>query len=727
MTVADTQTIVADVQEGTSCQTQSVCVTSIPSIRNTYHSLGQTKVSSTEQHRDMWSYRFHSTPLGESPPPAPRGCFGRNGLIDKVVGFSENLEPVALIGAGGIGKTSIALSVLHHDRIKERFGENRRFIRCDQFPASRAHFLARLSEAIGAGVENPEDLAPLRPFLSSREMILILDCAESILDPKGPNARDIYPVVDELSQFKTICLLITSRITTVPPCCRRPGIPTLSMEAASDIFYGIYSDHGRSSIINDLLGRLDFHPLSIKLLATTASHNAWDYDRLAREWDAQRAQVLQTGYNENLAANIELSLASPTFHSLGTKARELLGVVAFFPQGLNENNLDWLFPTVSNRNDIFDKFCVLSLTYRSNGFITMLSPIRDYLSPPGPQLSPLLCTTRDHYFRRLSVDISPDVPGFEEARWIVLEDANVEHLLNVFTPIDLDKDYVWEACHHFMDHLYWHKPRQTMLGSKIEALPDDHRYKPKCLSQLSRLMGQVGSYPEQKRLLTQTLALEKRMGDNSLVAHTLRQLSDVNRNLNLYEEGVQKGKEALGICERAGDKAGQIQCLSQLTWLLLAVKRLKTAEVTTSHTINIVTEKGQEHLACQLRWVLGKICRSKGEEEKAIHFGTSIKAASPFDWHDALYWIHFDLASLFRDAGKFEDTNSHVEQAKSHTVNDAYKLVRVMELQASLWYQQPGLKGVKWEALHALEIYERPGVEKALQNQSSSLQGELPE
>jgi tetratricopeptide (TPR) repeat protein len=726
-------------QEGASGQSHSVGNTRYPSTGY----LPSPRIKLGQRYRVLWDLvlRFHSAPLGELPPPPPGKCFGRgNWFIEKVTKLIENLEPIALIGQGGIGKTSIALAVLHHNRICERFGENRRFIRCDQFPASRAHFLARLSKVIGAGVGDAEDLTHLRPFLSSKELLIVLDNAESVLDPQTTDAREIYSVVEELCQFKTICLLITSRTTTVPPCCRRPEIPKLSTGDAHNIFRRIYDDCSRSSgsskfwncfpipyplsgtttylrplgppfsTITDFLQQLDCHPLSITLLAATASHNRWDPDQVAEKWNTQRMQALQTDYNGGLAATIEICLSSPTFCSLGPNARDLLGVIAFFPQGIDERNLDWLFPTTPNREDIFDKFCVLSLTYRSNGFTTMLAPIRDYLVPRDAQSFPLLCATKNHYFSRLSVDVDPSNPRFKETQWISSEDVNVEHLFDVFTSIGPNTGDLLDTWCHFLRHMNWHKPRRTMLRPRIEALLDDYHLKPKYLSELSRLFGRVGNYMEQTRLLTHTLEHEGWSGNDLRVAQALLNLSDVNRLRGLHEEGIRQVKEALEIYERRGRVGGQAQCLNQLTWLLFDAKQLDTAKNAASRAIDLATETSQEFLLCQLHRILGKIHQSKGGKTKAIHhFETALGIASPPNWRDELFWIHYSMAELFSNEDEFGSANTHIEQAKSHAIDDAYRLGRAMDMQANVSFLQLRIEDAKSEALHALEIYKTCG------------------
>jgi len=547
-------------------------------------------------------------------------------------------------------------------------------------------------------------------------MFIILDNAESILDPQGTGAQGTYAVVEELSQFGNICLCITSRISTVPPHCEILDTPTLSVEAGRDTFYRIYKHGERSDLIGNILEQLDFHPLSITLLATVAQYNKWDAVRLTREWEGRRTDILDTQHSKSLAATIEVSLASPTFRRLGPDTRGLLEVIAFFPQGINENNLDWLFPTISNRTGILDTFCRLSLTYRNNTFITMLAPLRDHLRPKDPVSSPPLCATKECYFTRLSVDLDPNSPDFDEARWITSEDVNVEHLLDVFTTIDADSDNVWDACSSFMRHLHSHKRRLIVLGPKIEGLPDDHRSKPECLFELARLLSSVGNHVERKRLLTQALKLQRERGDDRRVARTLSHLSDANRGIGLREEGAERAKEGLEIYERLGDTAGQAECLKDLAWVLYADGQLDAAEEAASRAINLLPEEGGQLLACRCHRILGDICHSKGRREDAINnFEAALTISSSFNWHDQLFWVHFSLAGLFYNQGGLNAAHTHIERAKSHVVDNAYLLGRATYLQADFWYKERRYEQARSEALRAVDVFEKVGATRWVQ------------
>lgn len=321
----------------------------------------------------------HSPDLFRSPllPQAPANLFGRDAIIDDLLGLAERSASVMLFGSGGNGKSAIAHTLLHHDRIAARFGKHRYFMRCDDLVDSLDGLHGRLSDTIGAS--HQADMTQLYSYFafSTPPCILVFDGVEFILDPLAPGASEIATAIEEIGRCQNVFLLATSRMNIKIPGFHHIEVPTLDEGDALDTFYTSCSLE-RSNAVDRLLAELDYHPLSTDLLASAVWENGWDEPGLLKAWHDRKTGILKGSGCQSLEENIRSIFRTPTIRQLGTAPQETLEAIALYPNGVKESKLESTFPRIAAIGEAANALCKFSLMYRQDGFITMLSPFRLY-------------------------------------------------------------------------------------------------------------------------------------------------------------------------------------------------------------------------------------------------------------------------------------------------------------------------------------------------------------
>lgn len=355
--------------------------------------------------------------------PAPGNCFSREKIVNTMLDRTDQVTSVALFGPIGVGKSSVALTLLHHNRTKTKFGKNRHFMRCDDLANSLDRFRKRLSDIIHT------DTGQLHARLqSSHPLILLLDGVDSILDSPAPEARGILSTIQVFGNYEHVCLLTTSRVNPEISGFHPVEVPILSEDGARDTFYGLCT-LPRSSAVDSLITRLDFHPLSIELLASCVRENNWNEPMLLQACGDDQMNTLKRSYYPRLRDAIAPALRSPTIEKLGARARNVLKEIAASPSGIKEYKLE---RKLTGIGEVVDVLCTFSLVYRQDGFVKMLFPFRSYfveftLVPPKteeisyrghtpakpcmPFLSQLSHSCNGTHFNGLPVDITGPPDG----------------------------------------------------------------------------------------------------------------------------------------------------------------------------------------------------------------------------------------------------------------------------------------------------------------------------
>ncbi|KIJ65827.1 hypothetical protein HYDPIDRAFT_186964 [Hydnomerulius pinastri MD-312] len=300
------------------------------------------------------------------------------------------------LSSGEISKDLLAKVILNDLVIEVKFKDHRFFIYFDYLLSSQITyntFIECIARTLGVMMSASGGHREVSDFLRSEDILIVLNSAETLLDYKA--TKEIPPInraIAESGDYLSVAILVTSRVRKLPHdlAYTLREVPPLDKGPAIEAFTGV-------------LDSVMHHPLSMILLARAGEENQWSIEELLAHWSAQHTQLLSMGYgkDDNMAKSIELSLSSPSVNALGDDVRDVLRTIAFFPQGVLREKLEGLFRTVSGTEGVISVLNQ-SLFLSNNGFITMLAPIRLYLSDACPNVD-LLPPVRKHYYGELSL------------------------------------------------------------------------------------------------------------------------------------------------------------------------------------------------------------------------------------------------------------------------------------------------------------------------------------
>ncbi|KAJ7196699.1 hypothetical protein GGX14DRAFT_301603, partial [Mycena pura] len=227
---------------------------------------------------------------------------------------------VAILGAGGMGKTSLSIAALHDPDVAKKF-TNRYFVPC-QSNATHSDLILSIASHLGVTEGN---LLPkvIRHLMDGPPVLMILDNFETPWEPMSSRAA-VEEVLSLLTDIPHLALVITMRGAERPGQVKwmRPflqPIEPLEDGAALQTFHAIAGEDHEESLVRELLNLSGNLPLAVDLIANST-------------------RVVSDGYDKRSSLDISITLSFSSAR-MTREAQALLSLLSILPNGLSKAEL----------------------------------------------------------------------------------------------------------------------------------------------------------------------------------------------------------------------------------------------------------------------------------------------------------------------------------------------------------------------------------------------------
>ncbi|WP_437986971.1 tetratricopeptide repeat protein [Sorangium sp. So ce117] len=505
--------------------------------------------------------------LAAGLPPEER-CIGRDAVIASLAAALSHEPPgrAVLLGAAGIGKSTVSLAVLHRSDVVARFGERRFFARLDAAPDAASAAVA-LADALRVD-PGPHRWQRALSFLAAAPAVLVLDNLETPWS--GDDQAGTEELLAELAAIPRLAIAASVRGAS------RPGrvawnspveLWPLGLTEAEAMFCAIAGEEHRGTpALTALLSLQEGVPLAIELLAHAAQGN--DLVNLKEEWEARRTAVLERegGTCDRLRSwrtSLELSIGA---RRMTSGARRLLAVLAVLPDGIAQRDLNAVLPDAGPA--AARVLAHVRLAYFEGGRLKMLSPAREYVKAAHPPAAEDLGQAMARYgdLARTFGPLPGSPGGAEAAVRLAPETANLDAVIRRGldggeAPRWIDIAVALTEFARFSGHA-----ALLPLGRALEVArrAGDRRREALCARRLGDIALVRSQHDEARARYQQALPLYRQVDDRVGEASCIQSLGDIALRRSQHDEARARYQEALPPYRQVGAVAGEANCIKSL-------------------------------------------------------------------------------------------------------------------------------------------------------------------
>jgi len=477
---------------------------------------------------------------------------------------------LAVLGAGGMGKTSIAVAILHADQIVGHFGNGRFFISCEAHSDANSLIIA-LATLLDLQGSNDLLTSVVSRLAASSRTLLVLDNLETVWlvsDAKKVSAVD--NLLSTLAKIPTLSLIITCRGNVLPPRVRWSNAATaalapFSLEAAMQTFEdtsGVELVGENRNVAEELLRAVDRMPLAVSLLGQLAQRGS-AVSELFDRWNRAHNALLSTGPNGreyNVNASIRLTMESLAAANPSKEPLQLLAVCSLLPDGLRPSIFEELrehFEDIDGARQALRDYALVSVGI--DGELRMLNPIRHFTiahHPPTVKHHAALCSIYFALAHKMACGIDE---GFKQrAATATPELQNLASLLLML--VHEPSNEIVQAVGEFTNFTCWFHPNVTVACALLPYLEQHSDWKAICLYRLGKCQIKLGKYQSGLESLATALDLFFEADAWSWAAGCMRLTADAQRLLGQTDQAEVMLNYAHKIFVELNDRDGEADC-----------------------------------------------------------------------------------------------------------------------------------------------------------------------